>query len=161
MIYKHHPLFFPPLDRTRVDLLVGCGSAFFSSTCSSSSSGVSAAELPSSLAATRTASSVASPTDEWLSASVLDTGSQVLSDCDWPRISARTLVVSLSSPFHALQPPHRQRPSSSSVLMPGGAWPLTSRQVLQIKATRFFGWVSSSPRRTSSRRSYQCDCSMY
>ncbi|KAL4865911.1 hypothetical protein BDV12DRAFT_141123 [Aspergillus spectabilis] len=45
--------------------------------------------------------------------------------------------------------------------MPGGAWPFTSRHVEQMSTRRFFGWVSSSPRRTSRRRSYHRECSMY
>lgn len=151
-----HPFLFPPFALLRVTL-VDWGS---SSSSSTGPAGVSGLE---SFAATITASSVASPTGEWLSAPVLDTGSQVDSPAlDWElRMFARTFVASLSSPFHVPQPPHRQRPSSSRVRTPGGAWPLTSRHARQINATRFLGCVSSSPKRTSKSRSYQWDCSIY
>ena len=64
------------------------------------------------------------------------------------------LLASLSSPFIIPQPPQRHLPTSSSLLAPGGAWPFTSLHWLHIKAKRFFGKVSSSPRRASASRSY-------
>lgn len=62
--------------------------------------------------------------------------------------------ASPSTPFQAPQALHFHRPISSTVLAPGGDWPLTSRQLSQISAIRFFGCLSSSPRTTSSIRSY-------
>ena len=151
-----HPFLFPPFALLRVSL-VDWGSSSSSAGPPSDASGLG------SLAGTITAPSAASPANEWLSASGLDTGSHVDSPAlDWElRMFARTFVASLSSPFHAPQPPHRQRPISSRVRTPGGAWPLTSRHARQINATRFLGCVSSSPKRTSKRRSYQWDCSIY
>lgn len=55
------------------------------------------------------------------------------------------------------QPLHRQIPTSSSDLAPGGAWPLTNLHFEQIKANLFFAEVSSSPIKTSSMRSYHLD----
>ena len=65
-----------------------------------------------------------------------------------------------STYFVAPQPPHRHLPTSSKRFTPGGAWPFTSLQLLQIKAKRALGKVSSSPSSTSMIRSYHRDPSL-
>jgi hypothetical protein len=75
-----------------------------------------------------------------------------------PCTSCSTATSStFSFPFHAWQPPHRQRPTSSIEREPGGACPFTRRHSEQMSTRRFFGCVSSSPRSASRMRSYQWD----
>lgn len=62
--------------------------------------------------------------------------------------------------FEAPQPPHRHLPTSSNRFTPGGACPFTSLQLLQIKAKRALGSVSSSPSSTSMILSYHREPSL-
>ena len=61
-----------------------------------------------------------------------------------------------STPFHEAQLLHFHLPSSSRVLTPGGANPLTNRHFVHINANRLSGLVSSSPNKALTRRSYHC-----
>src|SRR5271163_2762019 len=58
--------------------------------------------------------------------------------CTFCLISCMRLVTSLSTPFQAPHPPHFHLPTSFKLLTPGGAWPFTKRQFVQISTILFF-----------------------
>lgn len=107
----------------------------------------------SSLSSTWSISWTSSPSSD---SSSLPTSSCFAASKFWTRCATTSCGFSL--PFHALHPPQRHLPMSSTERAPGGAWPFTSLHSEQIKAMRFLGCSSSSPRRASRMRSYQWAC---
>src|SRR5690606_9540021 len=84
-------------------------------------------------------------------------GSTLMLGARPPNTSCTIRFPSSISPLEAPQAIHFHMPSSDRDFVPGGAWPLTSRQREQSRTILFLAAVSSSPSSVSRIRSYQCD----